>query len=467
MTPLGQPSSKPGQMTAVMRAVARPTASRALRAALVRGGKILDERVLPLGEHLTVGPTERNTFVIAGLTSGVRLLEWSRAGYQLHLGPGMSGRVALGGEVAEVRGQRGRAPIALDDAARGRITLGDAVVLFQFVEPAVAVARPQLPLAVKQGAFDGFDWRTTCVAAFSFLVHFGAVGAAYSDFADTVIEDDGARLTQMVDTFRTLGPPPPLDTHPESEALAGTVAPTPRDPGRITPHGPGKPEPGPRPPHHADDAGPSNTRAAEIARELSREGGRMLLTIGGTTGGATDRVIARGPVPTGILDDIARDPGGARTTGNPLLNLPASVGPVRPGAQRNVLEGPADTKRDLHADDSGNVVGPKKPIGTTSVAPPDVHAGTLPDAGRTVAGLKGPLRTCYKHALDEDPTMRGSVRVTAKIASNGEVSSVQAANGGLSSSMVACVTRVVRGAQFSPPGDGGAVVSIPMTFIPQ
>jgi hypothetical protein len=33
--------------------------------------------------------------------------------------------------------------------------------------------------------------------------------------------------------------------------------------------------------------------------------------------------------------------------------------------------------------------------------------------------------------------------------------------------MVGCVTRVVRGAQFSPPAGGAAMLTIPMTYIPQ
>jgi len=466
MTPLVHPSTRPGQMTSVMRAV-RPTGSRALRVALVRGGKILDERVLPLGEHLTVGPTERSLFVVAGLGASVRLLEWSRAGYRLHLGAGMRGRVAIGGEVTEVSGQRAFAPLALDDEARGRIAVGDAVVLFHFVEPAVAVARPQLPLAVRQGPFDGFDWPTTCVAAFSFLLHFGAVGALYTDFADTEIQDDGARVAQMVELVRPL-PQVPIDVPPapaDGPAVGGTT----RQPGPVTARSGGRSEPGGARPSggHSGDRSPSDTRAAEIARLLSEEGNRMVAVIGGASGHATDTVTAQGGIPTTLIDDLARDGSGARTTGNPFLNLPASVGPVRPGGGRPGMIAGADGKADDRANDSGKVTAPKSPIGITSVAPPDIAVGKLPDAGRVVAGLRGQLRSCYKHALDEDPTTRGTVRVTAKIGPNGEVSSVQMANGVLSTTMITCVSRVVRGAQFSPPESGGAMVAIPMTFMPQ
>ncbi len=464
MTPHVHSPHRPGQMTSVMRAAARPAGSRALRVAMVRGGKIVDERVLALGEHLTVGPTERSVFVVGGLRAGVRLLEWTGTEYRLHSGAGMSGRVAIGGEVMEMSGAR--APVALDDEARGRIAIGDAVVLFHFVEPAVAVARPQLPLAVKQGVLDGLDWKTTCVAAFSFLVHFGAVGALYSDFADTEIQDDGARVAQLVDLVSTM--PPPLVTEvaaPEAPAVGGAV----REPTTATAaRNGGRSEPGGHPGAARPSRSPSDARAMEIARMLEEESGRMLATIGGGHGGATDTVTAAGPMSTDMLDGVGREAGGTRTTGNPLLNLTAGMAPVRPGGGRGgILAGAADGRRSNRADDSGNVIAPRKPVGVASIAPPDLPAGKLPDAGRVVAGLRGMLRACYKRALDEDPTARGSVRVTATVGPNGEVRSTQAANAGLPSGMVGCVTRVVQGAQFSQPEGGAAVVAIPMTFMPQ
>ena len=459
-------------MTAVMRAVARPTGSRALRAALVRGGRIIDERVVPPGEHLTVGPTERSSFVVAGLPSSVRLLEWSRTGYKLHLGARMSGRVAIGGEVADLRGQAAPAPIALDDQARGKITVGDAMVLFHFVDPPVAAPRPQLPLAVRRGTFEGLDWRTTCIAAFSFLFHFGAVGTAYADFADSTIEDDGARVQVALGILHDMAPPPPVEPHPDDPSGKTADTSKPRDDGHSTPRPTGgRPNPGPSTggtPAAGGGERAAEVRAREIARQLAQEGNAMLLAIGGTTNGSIGRVLEIGDLPMGPIDGTARDPSGTRSTGVAGLNLPGSFGgPVRVGHGDHGLPGVADTHRDGREGDTGVTAGPKKPVASASVAPPSVDVGRVPDAPRVVAGMRGLLRACYKRELDTDPTARGSVRVTAKIGSNGEVTSVQAANSGLSSTMVACVSRVVHGGQFGPPEGGGAMVTIPMTFIPQ
>ena len=459
-------------MTSVMRAVARPTGSRALRAALVRGGRIVDERVVAAGEHLTVGSTERSTFVVAGLGSSFRVLEWTRSGYKLHLAPGMSGRVAVGGEVAEVGGAAGsRAPIALDDEARGKIALGDALLLFHFVVPQAAAPRAQLPLAVRRGAFDGLDWKTTIIAAFSFLFHFGLVGSAYADFADTTIDEDGARVATVIGMLHDL-PKPPLETPAEEGKTADNGKP--KDADHPAPHprpGPRQAEPGQQPRRRRAlgrraprrRAGPGDRPAARA------RGAAMLMAIGGGEGHRSiDRVMDGSDMPMLPVGDAARDPGGTRTGGVAGLNLGSGTGgPIRVGDHGHGMA-VADLGRDGHADETGVVNAPKKPIPGTSVDPPTVPVGRLPGAGKAVAGMRGLLRQCFKHELDRDPNARGTVRVTAKIGSNGEVTSVQVANGGLSSEMGSCVSRVVSGADFGPPQDGGAaMVTIPMTFIPQ
>ena len=47
-----------------------------------------------------------------------------------------------------------------------------------------------------------------------------------------------------------------------------------------------------------------------------------------------------------------------------------------------------------------------------------------------VAGMAAGFRRCYNNGLKEDPNMKGSVRVTARIGPNGEVLSASASGGG-------------------------------------
>ncbi|APR81135.1 Hypothetical protein A7982_06482 [Minicystis rosea] len=457
-----------GQMTSVMRAAAPPRATRVLRAALVRGGRVIEERVLPAGAALTVGPSEHNTFVSTDLSSSVRLIEHTSEGYRLHVTAGMRGRVAKGAAVHDVATIGGDGTLSLGDDARGRLSFGDTVVLFHFVDPPAPRPRVALPIGVRSGALGNLDWKTTGIAAFSFLVHFGAVATIYSDWADPVI-DEGFSLSHTVLMLKDLPPAPPLE-HPTSEPVADASAkPTDSAPSSAK-TAPGRSVAPSAVAHGGPPSGPrmSDARASDLSRELASLNDTMLQVLGAHGQGATARVLANGnDMPLGMLEKAAAGAGGTRPGDGSGLNLRGDGGAVQPGAgARGGLSG-GDGRADARAGDVGKMAEVKKPVGgKSSIEAPNV-IGTVPDAGRVVAGLRGPLRACYKHALDEDPNMRGSVRVTASIAPNGEVKSAQAAGSGLSSSMIACVSRVVRGAQFGPPEGGGATVVIPMSFFPQ
>jgi hypothetical protein len=99
------------------------------------------------------------------------------------------------------------------------------------------------------------------------------------------------------------------------------------------------------------------------------------------------------------------------------------------------------------------------------VAPAPRQGGSVSNAQAVVAGMAAAFRRCYNLGLQEDPEMKGSVRVTAKIAADGSVSSATPAAFTLSDKIVACVVARVASAQFNPPEGGGATVVIPVTFI--
>jgi biopolymer transport protein ExbD len=109
-----------------------------------------------------------------------------------------------------------------------------------------------------------------------------------------------------------------------------------------------------------------------------------------------------------------------------------------------------------------------KAIGLASIGGAAVAGGSIANASAVVAGMAAGFRRCYTKGLQEDPKLRGSVRLTAKIGRDGEVLSVSPAGGsGLSGTVISCVSSRVSSAQFAPPDGGGATVVIPVTFTPQ
>ena len=77
------------------------------------------------------------------------------------------------------------------------------------------------------------------------------------------------------------------------------------------------------------------------------------------------------------------------------------------------------------------------------------------------------FRRCYNNGLKEDPNMKGTVRITARIGPNGEVLGASASGSGISGSVIGCVQARVASAQFSPPEGGGATIVIPVSFVSQ
>jgi len=144
-------------------------------------------------------------------------------------------------------------------------------------------------------------------------------------------------------------------------------------------------------------------------------------------------------------------------------------GVVRPGAAGNSLANIGDTQAAAAtaASAAGAAKTVKGPTGSVSVGGAAV-TGAVANAQGVVAGMQAGFRRCYNRGLQTDPTMKGSVRMTARIGPNGEVLSASpSGGGGLSGEVIGCVAARVQSAQFAPPDGGGATVVIPVSFVSQ
>jgi hypothetical protein len=81
--------------------------------------------------------------------------------------------------------------------------------------------------------------------------------------------------------------------------------------------------------------------------------------------------------------------------------------------------------------------------------------------------MRARFRHCYEQGLNSNPEMQGSVTLTAKVGPNGEVQSVGGGGGGALGPIVGCLKAVVQGAAFAPPEGGGAIITIPISFVRQ
>jgi hypothetical protein len=433
---------------------------------------VIEERVIKQRTHVTIGPSEKSLFVVPSksLPPSFRLFELIGTDYHVNLLDGMNGRIALKTGVSDLAALRASAKrvmvgnlqayqVPLTDDARGKIVVGETTFLFQFVAPPPAQPKPQLPVSVKAGFADGIDWTTTIIAAFSFLLHFGAVGAIYSDWMDPVVDDESS-VAQLLESVKQLPPPPPVEQPKDAVDTASTAAAAadaPKEGGAGKGAAAGK-----------GAGNVSDARAAAIQNELAQLEMQMLGALN-ASGNATADVLNSGDVPLGLLENAAGSSAGIGRGGIAGLNMGGgSGGTVRPGAVGGGGLASIGNTQGGGPATAGSTQKVKGPVGNVSVGGAAVSGSNVANASSVVAGMSAGFRRCYNRGLSEDPTMKGSVRITAKIGPNGEVlSATPSGGGGLSGTVISCVVARVQSAQFSPPEGGGATIVIPVTFVSQ
>jgi len=146
-----------------------PTAVKVLRIGVFQGDRCVEERLLRKRVGVTIGQTLSNTFVIPTSTmpASYALLTLNPQGrYILHVNDRMGGRISLGGnEVIDLTRLRNVSAatktaagydVELNDSGRGKVTIGETRLLFQFVTPPSASVG-MLPTALGGGALAGFS----------------------------------------------------------------------------------------------------------------------------------------------------------------------------------------------------------------------------------------------------------------------------------------------------------------------
>jgi hypothetical protein len=460
-----QQISRPGQMTAVMRAVA-PTGPKILRIGVVQGGRVIEERIIKQRTHVSVGSNEKNMFVVASnaIPPSFRLFELVDEQYRLNFVDSMSGRVALPtgiSDLSTLRTQARRMPegvfqLRLSEDSRGKLVIGDVTFLFQFVAPPPMQPRPQLPVAVLRGA-TSIDWPTTMIAAFSFLLHFLGIGALYSDWLDPLINEE-ANLASLIDSVKSLPPPPVVEQQQSEQDRSLNATDEKKESDKS---GGGQKAAGP-------GAGSGKMSAHQVAALTKEMDSLEMATIGALSaqGPATAGVLKGGEVATGALDEAAKT-GAGISAGVGGLRIGAGGGALRPGAAGGGLEALGATGRSAGTESTGAAQKVAGPQGKADLGSAAVSGGDVANASRVVAGMRAGFRNCFNRELAQNPDAQGKIDLNIKVGPGGEVQGVTAAVSGNLGSAVECVKSRARNAQFDPPSGGSAVIRVPVTFVKQ
>jgi outer membrane biosynthesis protein TonB len=377
---------------------------------------------------------------------------------------GMTGRVALPTGISDLsvlKGQAKRSPqgayqLKVTDDSRGKLVIGDTTFLFQFVAPPPMQPKPQLPVAVMRGA-TSIDWSTTMIAAFSFLLHFLGIGSLYSDWLDPIINED-ANLASLVDSVRSLPPPPVVEQQPTDHDKTAKASDEKQESAKSA--GSQKAAGGP---------GTAGKMSARQVAALSKALDSLeMATIGALSaqGPATAGVLAGGEVATGALDEAAKT-GAGISSGMGDLRIGGGGGTIRPGAAGGGLGSLGSSGRSEGTQGTGSAQKVSGPKGNANVGGAAVSGGEVANASRVVAGMRAGFRNCFNRELAQNPDAQGKIDLSIKVGPGGEVQSVSAAASGNLGSAVECVKARARGAQFDPPAGGSAVIKVPVTFVKQ
>jgi outer membrane biosynthesis protein TonB len=435
---------------------------KALRVGVVQGGKIVEERTFAEPATVRIGSGARNTFVLpqSNLPESFVLFQPEGAGVALAFDEGMRGRVegpggsteldvlARGGR-ARRQGERWLLPLAPEE--RGRVALGEATVLWQFVVPAPEAPRPVLPPEARQHRFQTLDRLFVTILAISLSVNV----AGYVALANTPSRED-VTLEEIPDRFAKLLIPErkPEPPRPVEERKA---EPTPEP---VKAEEPKKAEPK-KAESEAKVAEDKAARAAEVRKAVQSKGIlRVLGALGpGTATGAVADVFGTG----GGFGDVASALSGA---GGVAIATDPSAG----GARKGGGGGGAATIGDLATSGGGKVaLGAKSEARVSGrvaaedaeIDSPDIDQGKL---GSFVRARINSIKTCYENALKRNPSLKGKIRIRFTILETGGLADIVVLENSMGSPEVAtCIASFMR--SWRTPFHPAGTVSVEYPFV--
>jgi hypothetical protein len=427
---------------------------------MVRGGHILDERILKQPTAVTIGRGERCTFVLGNKHAPkmFTLFEPIDGAYQLNFTDAMSGRVGLAAGVKDLAALKslsketaqGVHQLKLATEMRGTLQVGDVTFLFQFVGLPRVQRRPPLPPAVTRGRAL-LDWPTLIIAAFSALAHVLVLISVYSDWVDPVVDYE-INVRNLVETVKSLPPPPPIEDQKEEEVAPKEI--------------PKEKSPPKRQPVSNERPKLSAAQVAALSSELDRLELRNLPALNGA-GPITADVLHSGSLSMASLDAAAASGASVGVAGPGGLKFGSGGGALRPGELGGGLASVGSTGKTA-AEGSGTGVAVKGPSGNATIDEQRVSGGAISDARSVVAGMRPGFKACYQRGLAANPDSQGKITLTLRVGPGGEVQSASAATSGdIAAEVLDCVKQRAMAARFAPPEGGMAVVQVPVTFVRQ
>ncbi len=387
------------------------SAQRSLRIGVLINDQLVEERLLDGAAPITLGQSLRCTLSVPvdGVPREHVLFTRQDGRFVLHEAPRMQVKRA---------------------DSRGRITIGDATILFQEVVTPPVAPRPQLPASIRGTFADRIDRRLALFVGGSLLVHIGIAAWAWtSDVPTTPLGYSHVATTYHEDIIDV--------TIPDVSDVPDVVTPPTNEPGVAAPARPTQtPKPIVRP---TNIAKPANGDDAQ----------RLAAILTGDAPSETSRGGMSSRQPGADLDKQIDDARGKTITIGDGTHTSRTDDRARLGTTPDspLVDDPTLTRTEPHREEplKGRIqVGPVKPDDSTSLTPAVVldRIQTLYMAG---------LQRCYKDGLKLDHTLSGKVAISFTVDDRGQV--IDASAHGVSSGVDSCVQSQMTTWRFPIPKD--------------
>jgi hypothetical protein len=410
--------------------------ARALRVGLLLGGNLVEERLFRGHAPITFGQSLRCALSVPGdgIPAEHALFVHDQGHLLLRVPATALGRLAQGGTIRT--DLREGETIALDRGARGKLTIGDATVLFQEIAAPPIAPRPQLPASVRGTLADRIDRRLAVIIGASLLAHLGIGAWAWIRDRDTtsMLETPVAAMYHQETMEVSLPEVPEPVTVPATDPVPGVGAPATRTqtpapivtPTRVHTHTTD-------PQRMLDDA----ERMAQILTGSDPSGNGFGEMSKRQPGADLDKQLA--DVRDGNRKVTLGDNGhGFRE--QPGLHVGDGHGPD--------LDDPTLVASSTHRGDA--------PTGRIVVKPlPGEGPGTTLTVDAVLAKINGVymsgLVRCYKKGLVHDGTLGGKVAISFTVNDQGGLEDAGAH--GVSSDVDACISTLMSSWRFTIPRD--------------
>jgi outer membrane biosynthesis protein TonB len=453
-------------------AVATPT-QRILRVGIIQNGQVVEERIFRSREAITAGQGLKNSFVVASsaFPASLTLFEVKGGKYQLRVTSAMQGRVALADGMLDLasvatsgKGQKaGDAWIVeIPETSRGKVTIGDTTLLFQFVAPPPLKVLPQLPANMRGNLL-------------TFLASAASIDAVYlSSFALSLLLQAGTILYAV-----NFVPPPARDaamkemTERIIKIIANVEPPKPVEeevPTEVDPNAEAdkgeekapeaKPEPEAKP---AAEAPPRTQEEMRAAADVRVKQDSALAALFNSDSGA-------GPA-LGISDSMSSKRADEVIANQKLAGDGTGIASKSglggsDGASGSVKRGGVDVSgsSSVGGASAGRVEGT-----TAAKVKPRLRAEAESMAGsgslskdkirEVIDRRKKDIERCYERELAKDPGLKGRLEIKWTIGEEGTVTQADVGENDLGSAVAACSKGVVRRWRFAKPDGGSITVS--------